>query len=102
MIKIRPLLAKALILAIAMSGASGYLAYRIQSEASSRVAGCSYLDPITVDIVAFIVGMFLIIESLVDICKHKDSLIHSQITRCLRMCFGTSIVVIHIMQFMHK
>lgn len=102
MLKKYPALIKTLILAAAMSSASGYSAYSIQTAANKKVSACSYLDPITIDIVAFLAGVFLIIESLVDIFKHKDSLVHSQIVRCLRLCFGTSIVVIHVMQFIHK
>jgi len=95
-------LKKTLILATAMASGSGYFAYHIQATANKKVSGCSYLDPITIDVVAFLAGVFLMIESLVDIFKHKDSLIHSQLTRCFRLCFGTSIVVIHVMQFIHK
>jgi len=95
-------LKKTLILAAFMASGSGYVAYNIQATANKKVSGCSYLDPITIDIVAFLAGVFLIVESLVDIFKHKDSPVHSQFIRCLRLCFGTSIVVIHVMQFIHK
>jgi len=102
MSKIRSLLARSLTLAFVMASACGYYAYTIQATANNHVSGCSYLDPITVDIVAFLAGMFLIIEAFIDIIKHKDSLVRKQITRCIRMSFGTSIVVIHVMQFIHK
>ncbi len=85
-----------------MSAASGYAAYYLQSQANKNVKACSYLDPISIDIVALAAGLFLIVEGLTDIVKHKHSPVRSQVSRFLRVCFGVSIVVIHIMQFIRK
>jgi hypothetical protein len=96
-------LAKTMIFTACLSGASGYIAYLIQSQAERQVSSsCSYLDPITVDIFALGIGVFLIAEGLVAIFIHKQASILKQLTRCIRICIGTSIIVIHIMQFIHK
>lgn len=95
-------LTKTLALAFSLSICSGYLSFIIQTSANKRVSSCSYLDPLTVDIFALAIAVFLFIEGLVSIFKHKESKIASQLSRCLRMCIGTSIFVIHILQFLHK
>lgn len=95
-------LQKSLALAVAMSGATASIAASIQLTANKSVSSCSYLDPITIDIVALVVGCFLVIESLVDIIQHRDSFVLKQLTRCVRMAFGSAIMTIHILQFIHK
>ncbi len=95
-------LVKTLSLASCLCMAAGYVSFVIQTEANKRVSSCSYLDPITIDIVAFVVAAFLFIEALAAIFRHKDSNLASQFTRCLRMCIGTSIVMVHILQFLYK
>ena len=95
-------LTKTLALAFSSSFCSGYLSFVIQTNANKQVSSCSYLDPITIDIFALAVAVFLFIEGLVSICKHKESKVTSQLSRCLRMCIGTGIFVIHVLQFLHK
>ena len=95
-------LQKTLIFAFSLSAVSASYAASIQLTANKSVSSCSYLDPITIDIVALSAGIFLIIESLVDIFHHPDSFISKQLTRCVRMAFGSAIVSIHILQFIHK
>lgn len=87
---------------IFLSFISSCVAYAIQLQANQAVNSCSYLDPIIIDIVALCAGIFLIAESLVDIVKHKESVFVQQLSRCARMCLGSSVVTIHIMQFLHK
>ena len=95
-------LTKTLVLAFSLCLCSGYLGFIIQTSANKRVSSCSYLDPITVDIFALIITVFLFIEGLVAIFNHKESKVASQITRCLRMCIGSGIFVVHVLQFIHK
>lgn len=63
---------------------------------------CSYLDPITVDYLAFIAGFFLIFEGIYRLHEHKYAPLSKQFTRILRIAFGCSIVTLHILQFLHK
>ncbi|MFA5856538.1 MAG: hypothetical protein WC867_04220 [Candidatus Pacearchaeota archaeon] len=63
---------------------------------------CSYLDPIIIDILAFIAGLFLIIEGFYEIHRYKESKLTNQTTRIIRIAFGCAIVTLHIMQFLHK
>ena len=100
--KIGSPLSKTLALAACFATLSGYAAYLLQSMANKSVTACSYLDPVTVDILALAIAAFLIIESLASIFKHKESSVRSQLIRCVRLCIGAGILVIHIMQFMHK
>jgi hypothetical protein len=81
---------------------SGILAFCVQSEANKVVRSCSYLDPITVDILALMIGFFLLGEGLVDIRRHAESRVLSQSGRIARVSIGVSILVIHAMQFLRK
>ena len=64
--------------------------------------GCSYLDPILIDIMAFLVTLFLIIEGIYSIFKNKEEPLKNQITRSIRIAIGLTILTIHILQFIHK
>jgi len=64
--------------------------------------GCSYLDPITIDIFAFIIALFLVIEGLPRILEHPQSSFKRQITRPIRIAIGCAIITLHVMQFIHK
>ena len=64
--------------------------------------GCSYLDPITIDILAFMVALFLVIEGTTKIIGHPNAALKRQFTRTMRIAIGCAILTIHIMQFMHK
>ena len=64
--------------------------------------GCSYLDPILIDILAFCVALFLVIEGIYSIFKHKGEPLKSQITRSVRIAIGFTILTLHTMQFIHK
>lgn len=97
-----PPIKKTLALAAAMSGATSFIAAFIQLGANKKVSSCSYLDPVIIDITAFTAGCFLVVESLVDIFYHRDSPVSKQLTRCVRMAFGSAIVTIHVLQFVHK
>jgi predicted ferric reductase len=44
----------------------------IQLTASSNLEKCSYLDPIIVDILAFLAAIFLILEGIYSIYKNKN------------------------------
>jgi len=77
-------------------------AFLIQSRANKLTSACSYLDPITIDIVAVLFGLFLVIEGWADIYRHRFSAIREQWTKSIRVGIGISILIIHIMQFLHK
>ena len=79
-----------------------WIAFTIQSTANRSVNSCSYLDPITVDIAAMIIGLFIFGEGLYDFYRHiKTASIH-QLARCARVGIATAIITIHVMQFIHK
>ncbi|HOY08856.1 MAG TPA: hypothetical protein PLB05_02140 [Candidatus Omnitrophota bacterium] len=77
-------------------------AFLIQSRANISTNACSYLDPITIDIVAILFGLFLLIEGLHDVFRHRLCHIREQWTKSFRIGIGCSILIIHIMQFFHK
>jgi hypothetical protein len=78
-------------------------AFLVQSYGQKKVIEpCSYLDPIIIDILAFIAGLFLIIEGFYKLYKYKESSLKLQLTRIIRVAFGCAIVTLHIMQFLHK
>jgi hypothetical protein len=81
---------------------SAWVSFSIQNTANKSVGSCSYLDPITIDIVALLAGLFLFVEGLADIAFHRHLTVVKQSGRMIRICFGVSIVTIHIMQFLHK
>ncbi len=64
--------------------------------------GCSYLDPILIDVMAFLVALFLVIEGIHSIFKNKEEPLKNQITRSVRIAIGLTIFAIHILQFIHK
>jgi len=66
------------------------------------VVGCSYLDPITIDLLAFFAALFLFIEGFVRILEHPNATIKRQLTRTIRIAFGCAIMTLHILQFIHK
>ena len=63
---------------------------------------CSYLDPITIDLLAFIVGIFLVIEGIYRINEHKNMGLRKQFTRIIRVGIGCTIITLHVLQFLHK
>lgn len=63
---------------------------------------CSYLDPITVDYLAFAAALFLIIEGFYRLHEHKYAPVSKQLTRIVRIAFGCAIATLHIMHFVHK
>ncbi len=79
----------------------GFVSY-IQIRASRLVDSCSYLDPILIDIVALLAGAFLIVEGILAVLRQKDIPWISQLTRCMRVWLGFSIITIHILQVIHK
>jgi len=63
---------------------------------------CSYLDPIIVDILAFTVAIYLVVEGFFKIFKNKQQTYKRQFLRIMRIGIGFAILTLHIMQFMHK
>ncbi len=69
---------------------------------SKIVEGCSYLDPITIDFLAFFAALFLVIEGFARIIEHPSATLKRQTTRIIRIAFGCAILTLHIIQFIHK
>jgi len=63
---------------------------------------CSYLDPITIDLLAFTAALFLFVEGIIRIIEHSSASLKRQLTRIIRVAFGTAIMTLHIIQFIHK
>ncbi len=72
------------------------------SAQGELVIKCSYLDPIAIDILAFLAALFLIIEGMYKIEKNAKEPLKRQITRAIRIAFGCSILTLHIIQFLYK
>jgi len=63
---------------------------------------CSYLDPITIDIFAFIFALFLVTEGMHKIYQDKDAVLKKQATRSIRVSVGMAIITLHILQVFYK
>lgn len=74
----------------------------VQLNAGKSIPKCSYLDPIIIDLLAFAVGLFLVIEGLIMINKNISEQTKVHLTRITRVAFGCAILTIHIIQFLHK
>jgi hypothetical protein len=75
----------------------------IQLIGQSKITlACSYLDPITIDILALSAALFLIIEGFVKIFHHSKASLLNQATRIIRIAFGFAIVTLHVIQILHK
>jgi len=95
-------LVKTLIFTAILSLISISVTLYVQISGQSSVSACSYLDPFTIDILAFSVGLFLVIEGFVRIIEHPSASLKRQLTRQIRIALGLAIVTIHIIQFIHK
>jgi len=75
----------------------------IQITGQNKItSGCSYLDPITIDLLAFFAALFLFVEGFFRIVEHPGASLPRQFTRIIRIAFGCAIMTLHIIQFMHK
>mgnify|MGYP006871775722 CR=1 FL=1 len=96
-------ISKTLFFTIALSAISSISAFYIQSTGKGAVSpGCSYLDPVTIDILAFLVALFLVAEGIFKIFINSNASLKSQLTRAIRVAIGLAIITIHIMQFLYK
>ena len=89
-----------LILCLAVILLSAFV--QLKSQKNISVLSCSYLDPITIDVLAFLAAIFLIFEGMYRIWEHKEVNLKKQITRSFRIAFGCAILTLHIMQFIYK
>ncbi len=75
----------------------------IQLIGQSKIsAACSYLDPITIDVLALSAALFLVIEGFVRIFEHPKATLLKQSTRIIRIAFGFAILTLHVIQIIHK
>ena len=74
----------------------------LQLRNQSNLAKCSYLDPIAIDIIAFLAALFLIVEGLVRVFKNKSDSMDIQLTRMTRVSIGFAVLTLHIIQFLYK
>lgn len=74
----------------------------IQLNSELTGVNCSYFDPISIDIAAFLVSFFLIVEGLSKIQLNKDDTLNMHLTRAVRVAIGFSIFALHIVQFSYK
>jgi hypothetical protein len=93
---------KTLIITGILSVSTITLAIFIQLNAIKQISPCSYLDPIIIDILAFILSLFLIIEGFSKIISQKNLKVKKQLTRIIRISFGFAILTLHTIQFIHK
>ncbi len=71
-------------------------------QVSNIYEKCSYLDPWIVDLLAFGVGIFLVIDGFCSIIKNKADPIVKNYSRIIRILIGISILTLHVLQFLHK
>lgn len=96
-------LKKTLIFTIIFCAAVIVVVSYIQLYGQNKIAaGCSYLDPITIDLLAFFAALFLVIEGFARIFEHPNASVKRQLTRVIRIAFGCAILTLHIIQFFHK
>ena len=69
---------------------------------SQLQSACSYLDPWIIDLLAFLGGLFLVLEGGYRIFTHRNVSIKRQLTRILRIGLGFAILTLHMMQFLYK
>ena len=92
---------RTLIVTFVLSFISVIIATQIQLIGQKGLS-CSYLDPITIDIFALLLSIFLIIEGLARINEHKSASLKRQFTRMIRISAGFVILTLHIIQLVHK
>ena len=63
---------------------------------------CGYLDPVTIDLLAFSAALFLVIEGAYRIYEHEHAGLRTQFTRSVRVALGLTILTLHVIQFFHK
>ncbi|MEK6873907.1 MAG: hypothetical protein AABW91_03605 [Nanoarchaeota archaeon] len=63
---------------------------------------CSYFDPVMVDILAFLLAIFLISEGSYRVYEHANFSLKKQITRSIRIACGFGILTLHVIQFFYK
>jgi len=93
---------KTLLITFFSASICGIAMYTFQKNTNGRLSNCSYLDPVTIDYLAFSIALFLILEGMYDIYQHKYSNVRSQLRRCARVCTGVSIIMVHVLQLLHK
>ena len=74
----------------------------VQLNGQSNLEKCTYLDPIAIDIAAFLAGIFLFVEGFYRVYENKKDSFKRQFTRALRIALGCTIITVHIIQFLHK
>ncbi|MEK6811227.1 MAG: hypothetical protein AABX96_01825 [Nanoarchaeota archaeon] len=65
-------------------------------------SNAGYLDPITIDFLAFLASFFLILEGIYRISEHRNDRYRKQFTRSLRIALGVGILTTHIIQTAFK
>mgnify|MGYP001574007242 CR=1 FL=1 len=76
--------------------------YFVQTRGAATTKACSYLDPIAIDILAFLAAVFLVVEGVTRIVKQPKDSWKVQLGRAIRIGFGCAIVTIHVLQAAHK
>ena len=66
------------------------------------IIGCSYLDQVYIDYLAFFAAIFFVIEGIYRISEHKNFPLKKQSTRSIRIAIGFAIITLHMMQFFYK
>ncbi len=96
-------LAKAFYLVSFLAIIAGAFAFYTQVRGKRNAgAQCSYLDPILIDLLAFSAALFLVFEGLYQIARKRSDTLEDRLLIGLRIAFGVSILVIHILQFWQK
>jgi len=93
---------KTIIFTLTLSLISIFTAFIVQFNGQNILSQCSYLDPISIDLLAFVAALFLVIEGIYRIDEHLHMPLKKQLTRAIRVAFGCAILTLHIMQFLHK
>ena len=76
--------------------------FYIRVSYSDKEMHCSYIDPITIDLIAFLAASFLFFEGIYRIIEHREDSVNRQLTRVIRIASGFAIMVIHFIYFIYK
>jgi hypothetical protein len=103
-IKKRVYLSGALIVAALFSIIASVSAFIVQTKGVNKVSQqCSYLDPISIDVLAFSAAIFLVVDGFYNMAKRRKSeTLGDAMLISIRIAFGFAIITLHTIQFIHK
>ncbi|MFA5855888.1 MAG: hypothetical protein WC867_00895 [Candidatus Pacearchaeota archaeon] len=75
---------------------------QLNGNNEDKMNRCNSQDPIIVDILSFIVAIFLTVEGFCRIIEHPNATLKRQFTRIIRVGFGFTIFSLHMIHSINK